>query len=142
MGDEASWDKDGRRRGKAAVAGGEPGKGRMPFAATWLPASCWMSPNCDRKGGSVCPPLASYRGELSWRGGKPSPWLLECMLAVGDLISVAMESGVAPGSRGEHMVLGMVLGVKGEGIACVGFRSSPGGIGRLVWIAIEADGAG
>ena len=106
MGDEASWDNDGRR-GKAAEAGGEPGKGRMPFPTTWLPGSCWMSPKCDLKVGSVWPPLASNRGELSWRGGKPSLWLFECMLVVGDLMSVPVESGVAPGSRGEHMVLGV-----------------------------------
>jgi hypothetical protein len=37
-------------------------------------------------------------------GGRPSLWLLECMLAVGDLISNFSDDGVAPGSLGEYML--------------------------------------
>jgi hypothetical protein len=62
-----------------------------------------MSPSWDLMDGRVCP-LVSYLGELSWMGGRPSLWLLECMLAVGDLISNFSDDGVAPGSLGEYML--------------------------------------
>ncbi len=44
--------------------------------------------------GSVCVSLGELR-----MGGRPSLWLLERMLVVGDLTSTLMGSGVRPCSR-------------------------------------------
>jgi hypothetical protein len=103
MGGDARCEcRDGRR----VVPGGEPGnpwcEPLIPFPTPWLLASWGISPSWDLMDGSVCA-LLSYRGELLWMGGRPSLWLFECMLAVGDLISIFSE-GVCPESLGEYML--------------------------------------
>jgi hypothetical protein len=65
-----------------------------------------MSPSWDLIDGSVGP-LVSYLGGLNM-GGSPSLWVLECMLAVGDLISIFKDIGVAPEeSRGDWVLWGL-----------------------------------